>query len=110
MAAKPVKKADPEDWHRADIKAALEKRGYTLRRLADEHGVSPSTLAHTFMRPYPVSEQRIAAVIGVPVQEIWPSRYFPDGQPRLRGIRRHTPGLQSTASNCQSNGNSEGAN
>lgn len=109
MANKTAKKAGREDWHSADIKAALEKAGWTLRALADHHGLSSSSaLSHTFLRSYPVNERRIADAIGVDVQDIWPSRYFDDGTPRPRGLR----GLrtsQSTARNAACNGNARRA-
>lgn len=107
MAIHHKKRPPSVDWHRADIKAALEKRGFSITRLAELHGIRPTTLAHTFDRPYPINERRIADVIGVPAHEIWPSRYNPDGSPRQRGVRRSSlAALQSTALNCQRNGNS----
>ncbi len=106
MAKQPVKKTSQEDWHPADIKAALDKAGWTLRGLAAHHGIKgSSTLSHTLEgRSYPLNEKRIADAIGVQPQDIWPSRYYPDGtkKPRgLRGIRE----LKSTQSRCQHNGN-----
>jgi putative transcriptional regulator, nlp len=86
--AKHNQKSNKQDWHPADIKAALEKRGWTLRALAAYHGIrGAGTLSHTFLRSYPRNEQRIADAIGVPVQEIWPSRYNPDGTKKPRGLR-----------------------
>lgn len=64
-----------QDWHRADIKAALEKAGWTLRSLARHHDVTHNTLTDTFYKPYPASERRIADAIGVDPSVIWPSRY-----------------------------------
>lgn len=107
MAIQRDKRPAAADWHRADIKAALEKKGFSITRLAELHGIRPTTLAHTFDRPYPINERRIADAIGVPVHKIWPSRYHPDGSPRQRGVRRSSLStFQSTASNCQRNGNS----
>ncbi|SUG54699.1 transcriptional regulator [Salmonella enterica subsp. diarizonae] len=34
-----------QDWHRADIKSALEKRGITLRDLSRQAGLSPDFTA-----------------------------------------------------------------
>lgn len=107
MATAPAKKASQKDWHPADIKAALEKKGWTLRALAAQHGLSSSTpLSHTFLRSYPANERRIADAIGVPVQTIWPSRYYADGTPRPRGLRGMRSNAKSTALHCQRNGNS----
>ncbi len=40
-----------QDWHRADIKSALEKRGITLRDLSRQAGLSPDSLRNVFTRP-----------------------------------------------------------
>lgn len=37
-----------QDWHRADIKSALEKKGKTLRDLSREAGLSPDSLRNVF--------------------------------------------------------------
>lgn len=106
MATETAKKGRPKDWHPADIKAALEKKGWTLRALAAHHGLSSSSpLSHTFLRSYPLNEKRIAEAIGVPVQTIWPSRYYADGSPRLRGLRGMRTEAKSTPMNCHRNGN-----
>lgn len=108
MATRTVKKTSQEDWHPADIKAALDKKGWTLRALAAHHGLSSSTpLSHTFLRSYPANEKRIADAIGVPVQTIWPSRYFADGTPRLRGLRGLRMQRKSTDLDCHCNGNEQ---
>lgn len=88
MASNPAKKTSHEDWHPADIKAAMAKAGWTLAALAAAHGLTTATpLSHTFTRSYPLNEKRIAEAIGVPVWEIWPSRWNADGTPKPRGMR-----------------------
>ncbi|WP_330178016.1 helix-turn-helix domain-containing protein [Candidatus Vondammii sp. HM_W22] len=69
------KKARHKDWHRADIKAALEKAGWSLRRLATHHGYPPSMAIHALVKPYPNGERLIADAIGMDPWKIWPSRY-----------------------------------
>ncbi|EAA7244386.1 transcriptional regulator [Salmonella enterica] len=64
-----------QDWHRADIKSALEKRGITLRDLSRQAGLSPDSLRNVFTRAWPRAERIIADALGVTPQEIWPSRY-----------------------------------
>lgn len=109
MATKPEQKAS-QDWHPADIKAALEKAGWTLRALAHHHGLSSSTsISHTFLRSLPLNERRIADAIGVPVQSIWPSRYNTDGTPKPRGLRGMRSNAQSTAAAHRRNGNQQQA-
>lgn len=109
MANTIAKKTSREDWHPADIKAALEKKGWTLVALAAHHGIKgSSSLSHTFERSFPLNEKRIADAIGVPVQEIWPSRYNPDGTKKPRGLRGRRI-RESTAAACHINGNNKKA-
>ncbi|PHM70018.1 helix-turn-helix domain-containing protein [Xenorhabdus kozodoii] len=64
------------DWHQADIIAALRKRGTTLAALSREAGLSSSTLANALSRQWPKGERIIADYLEVHPSEIWPSRYF----------------------------------
>ena len=105
MANNTVKKASREDWHPADIVAALHKRGLTLRDIARSHGLKDSsTLSKAMIASYPAAERRLAEAAGVSVQEMFPSRYNPDGTMVPRGIRGQRK-LKSTEMNCQRNGN-----
>lgn len=63
------------DWHKADIKAALEKAGTNYEKLAEEHGIAGSTLRNALRFKYPKCERIIAQKIGVEPEVIWPSRY-----------------------------------
>lgn len=88
MATPLAKKPVAQDWHPADIKAALHKKGITLKGLADAYGLAgSSTLSATFTRSYPLNEKRIAEAIGVPPHVIWPSRWNADGTQKPRGFR-----------------------
>lgn len=70
------KKASPEDWHRADIVAAVRKAGWSLRKLATHHGYScATTLTVALDRHWPKGERLIADAIGTDPMTIWPSRY-----------------------------------
>lgn len=83
MQTQPAaKKPAAKDWHKADIKAALERAGYTLRGLAAAHSLPPHHFQSALWVPRPKPEAVLAAVIGVPAHEIWPSRYQPDGTRR----------------------------
>ncbi|KIX29362.1 Nlp family transcriptional regulator [Mannheimia haemolytica] len=69
-------KKTAEDWHRADIIAALHKAGWSLRQLSLQHGYSQaSTLKNALDRPWLKSERIIAEAIGVPAEEIWAARF-----------------------------------
>jgi Ner family transcriptional regulator len=71
----PSKKTTPADWHRADVVAALHKKGWSLRALSRQSGLSDGTLKTALDAPYLKAEGIIAAAIGIPPQEIWPERY-----------------------------------
>ncbi|TCQ85177.1 MULTISPECIES: helix-turn-helix transcriptional regulator [Rahnella] len=64
------------DWHPADIIAALHKKGTTLAAVSRAAGLSSSTLSNALSRPWPKGEILISKVIGVPPQTVWPSRYY----------------------------------
>lgn len=75
------------DWHRADIKAALEKAGWSLRKLSVQHGLCPEALTKALSGPYPNAERIIAETLGKHPKEIWPTRYDVAGNPiRLRNF------------------------
>lgn len=65
-----------EDWHSADVIAALHKRGMTLAALSRSAGLSSSTLANALTRPWPKGEWLIADALNIHPGEIWPSRYY----------------------------------
>jgi Ner family transcriptional regulator len=64
-----------QDWHPADIIAALKKRGTNLSALSRQAGLASSTLANALARPWPKGEWLIAGALGVHPAVIWPSRY-----------------------------------
>lgn len=84
------------DMHQQDILAAIRKRGTTLYALGKAHGYkSPRTLNNVFYMPYPKVEKIIADFLGLPPEEIWPSRYE---QPRgFRPVVRTADGRYEVA-------------
>lgn len=67
--------ASTENWHRADILAAIKKRGGTLAQLSRDNGLHERTLYNALERHWPKGEKIISDFIGVPVSTIWPERY-----------------------------------
>lgn len=65
----------PEDWHIADIGAALKKAGTNMSALSEHHGYSRNNLRNALYRKYPKAEKIIADAIGKEPSQIWPSRY-----------------------------------
>lgn len=63
------------DLHRADIIAALKKKGISMSALSRENGLASTTLANALERSWPKGEQIIANAIGLTPAEVWPSRY-----------------------------------
>ncbi|ATM85824.1 MULTISPECIES: helix-turn-helix domain-containing protein [Yersinia] len=63
------------DWHPAEIIAAIKKKGSSLSALSRRAGLSGSTLANALSRQWPKSERIIATYLGVDASTIWPSRY-----------------------------------
>ncbi len=76
---------EPQDWHSADIIAALKKRGTNLSALSRQAGLARSTLSNTLVRPWPKGEWLIAEALEVHPAVIWPSRY--QGEQALRRPR-----------------------
>ena len=64
-----------KNWHRADILAAIKKRGGTLAQLSRDNGLHERTLYNALERHWPKGERIIADYIGEEVQHIWPERY-----------------------------------
>jgi Ner family transcriptional regulator len=68
-------KTQEKDWHTADIKAALAKKGLTFRKLSTDAGLKKDTLRNVLDRKWPKGEMIVANAIGVSPSIIWPSRY-----------------------------------
>ncbi|MCF8578994.1 helix-turn-helix domain-containing protein [Enterobacter ludwigii] len=77
-----------QNWHPADIIAALKKHGTSLAALSRKAGLSSSTLANALTRPWPKGEWIIAQALNIPPDVIWPERYFDEkGEPIFRQMR-----------------------
>lgn len=99
------KKPAQKGWHRADIVAAVRKRGSNLQALSRKHGLADGTLRNALYHPAPRYERIIAEFIGKKPQEVWCDRYHSDGTPKSgrgeRGRGRY---------NAKFNGYSKGRN
>ena len=78
------------DWHKADIIAALKKKGTTLAELSRQSGLSSSTLSNALVRSWTKGESIIAEAINLTPSQIWPSRYINSmtKQPIKRVLRK----------------------
>ncbi|CAI2401710.1 DNA-binding transcriptional regulator Nlp [Serratia liquefaciens] len=66
---------DKDDWHPADVIAALKKRGTTLAAVSREAELASSTLGNALARHWPKGERLIGEALNLPPAVIWPSRY-----------------------------------
>lgn len=73
-----------EEWHQEEIKAAIRKRGVTLKDLSIRHGYEGSACRRAVSYPWPAVEKIIADFLGVEPRTIWPSRYDASGRSRSR--------------------------
>ena len=90
------------DWDRSRIKAALKERGYTLRRIGEEAGYgNRDSVQAVFSHPRPPAERKIAEVLGLKPQDIWPSRYEADGTPKGAHRYQRIFGLQTPKGNVR---------
>lgn len=65
-----------QDWHPADIRAAIAKKGTTMAELARHHGYTSATSFYNAMKiSYPKIERIIADFLEERPEDIWPSRY-----------------------------------
>lgn len=87
------KKPAPKDWTRHDVLYAVRKTGTCLSALSRKLGYSSGTLGNALNIPCPKYERLIAEHLGLPVQEVWPTRYHVDGTPKSgrgeRGLGRY---------------------
>lgn len=78
------------DWHPADIKAALQKRGMTMTEVARRHELTDSAVRKAVgnFRPMTRVKALVAAAIGELPQAIWPSLFDEHGHP-IPAANRH---------------------
>lgn len=80
-----------QNWHHADILAALKKRGMSLAALSRSAGLSSSTLANTLYRLWPKGEYIIAHALDLAPDAIWPERYKDAQEHTIRRRLRQVP-------------------
>ncbi len=72
---------------RHDILALIKRRYGSQLDLARETGLSSSKISAALGSSYPEVERAIAAALGLPVQQLWPDRYWPNGRRRQSNTR-----------------------
>lgn len=74
-----------QDWHPAQVKAALEMRGITVTGLGSRNSYDRTAVSKALRRPWPAVERIVAAALGLHPKVIWPSRYDSHGRPLREG-------------------------
>jgi len=77
-----------DGWHKEDIKAAIRKKGITVKELSLRYGLRESACREALIRRNLRGEQVIASFLGVTARELWPDRYNQDGTPMHQVVRR----------------------
>lgn len=81
-----------QKWDRHAIFAEIRRQYGSLKALAEAVGETKGRLSLSLLKPYPKVDRSVAKAIDVPLNELWPDRYHPDGTrklaPRSRTSRR----------------------
>lgn len=83
----PVRNQHPED-----VKAAVRKRGTTLKNLALQTGLSESACRMALLEPVPAANRAIAEFLQTSVDRLWPEWF--DSKGRRRKVK---PSVKSVA-------------
>ena len=95
--------APSQGWHRADIVAAVHKKGTSLLKLAREHKLADSTLRAALHVPRTPSNRIIAGLIGVPMHELWPKWFDRQGKLLPSASPSRTSRRSASSRNAQAN-------
>lgn len=78
------------DWTPGRIRQAIKEKGISQAALARQAGLSEGAVRTATYTAGPAAERAISEFLGVPLHEIWPSRYYPDGRSKtVRRLPRH---------------------
>lgn len=82
--------AETDGMHKADIQAAIKKKGKTLTQVATAAGLGRAACRNALCRKHVRGEKAIAAELGLPLWELWPDRWekAPDGSAARIDLRR----------------------
>ena len=73
-----AKKLEAEGWHRADVVAAVRKRGSSLAEIARSIGLKRQSMYWALISPHVRANRAIADFLGVPLNELWPQWFDAD--------------------------------
>ena len=78
--------------HRADVIAAIKKRGSSMAALSRDAGLSETAVRVSLARPFLRAEEVVISFLKLPPNRIWPDRYDAHGVRTVRLGRRATRG------------------
>jgi Ner family transcriptional regulator len=87
----PVQK-QPTAWDRHAILAEIRRRFGSSRAFARQCNLTAAEISAALCAPYPKAEIAIARQLGMPVQTLWPDRYWPNGRRRTGSTRPQISG------------------
>lgn len=92
----------PRNWHRAEIKAAIEMAGTNMSAIARSAGLTPGAVGRAVANRRPMCRVKamVARAIGRRPHEIWPSLF--DDQDRPREDSQSKPSTRSRAGHVSS--------
>lgn len=69
-----------QGWHSEDIKAAVRKKGSTLRAISIDAKLCLDAGTIALKKPFPSAQRAIANFLGLPIHDLWPHWYDQHGQ------------------------------
>lgn len=81
-----------EPWDRYRIAAEVKRRGSTLGAISINAGLAEPACRNALVLKSQSAERAIAAFLGVPLHELWPDRWLPDGTRIDRRRKDHSTG------------------
>lgn len=90
---------NPIIWDKHEIKAAIGRKGQTLKGLGLAYGVNPTLIRMTLNRSKPntKADQAISDFLGVPLHVLWPERYDDRGHRLVKLSPLRKPRLRKAA-------------
>ena len=97
MAPLPALTATP--LHAEDIKALLRKKYGSLAAVGKQLGLQPTSISGAILDPLCSQrlEKRLADLLGLPPQMLWPDRWTAYGEAIPRAVRRENIAKRSVA-------------
>lgn len=71
------------------IKCKILLKGMTLKSLSLKAGLSARACSVALIKPFPAAEEAIAEFLGIPAQQLWPSRFNADGSRKCSRLSKY---------------------